>query len=119
MKEEKSGTIDRLTISRAKILPWHKMTMVKANADREAEAPQRALAAQQVDLAWTKPTVTRLSKLGYHPLLGARPLRRVIQDKVEDQIADLLVEDGDFRMLQIDVMGDGEIVVQAQKATEE
>jgi hypothetical protein len=48
MKEEKSDTIDRLTISRAKILPWHKMTMVKANADREAEAPQRALAAQQV-----------------------------------------------------------------------
>ncbi|MGD6846845.1 ATP-dependent Clp protease ATP-binding subunit [Rossellomorea aquimaris] len=38
---------------------------------------------------------SKLIELGYHPEFGARPLRRVIQERVEDKIADLLLdEDG-------------------------
>ncbi|WP_282137049.1 ATP-dependent Clp protease ATP-binding subunit [Rossellomorea aquimaris] len=38
---------------------------------------------------------SKLVELGYHPEFGARPLRRVIQERVEDKIADFLLdEDG-------------------------
>lgn len=33
-----------------------------------------------------------LARLGYSPKFGARPLRRVIQDKIEDQLTDLILE---------------------------
>ncbi|RLL40358.1 ATP-dependent Clp protease ATP-binding subunit [Oceanobacillus piezotolerans] len=52
-----------------------------------------------------------LVKLGYDPRFGARPLRRVIQDKVEDQLTDLLLEDTDIEKVNVDVI-DEEIVVQ-------
>ncbi|MNG21951.1 ATP-dependent Clp protease ATP-binding subunit ClpE [compost metagenome] len=34
-----------------------------------------------------------IAEIGYHPVFGARPLRRVMQEKVEDAIADLLLDD--------------------------
>ncbi len=36
--------------------------------------------------------IKQLAKLGFDPALGARPLRRVIQDKVEDNLAKLFLE---------------------------
>lgn len=35
--------------------------------------------------------VTKLAELGYDPSFGARPLRRVIQDKVDNPLADLIL----------------------------
>ncbi len=35
--------------------------------------------------------LNELANLGFDPTLGARPLRRVIQDKIEDQIANILL----------------------------
>ena len=35
----------------------------------------------------------QLVDLGYDPRFGARPLRRVIQDKIEDQLTDLILEE--------------------------
>lgn len=37
--------------------------------------------------------VEELAQLGYDPLYGARPLKRVIQDKVENSLAKLFLED--------------------------
>ncbi|MFT9427806.1 MAG: ATP-dependent Clp protease ATP-binding subunit [Sporolactobacillus sp.] len=34
----------------------------------------------------------KLAELGYNPEFGARPLRRVLEEKVEDKISDLLLE---------------------------
>ncbi|MFD1416551.1 ATP-dependent Clp protease ATP-binding subunit [Oceanobacillus jeddahense] len=45
----------------------------------------------------------RLVKLGYDPRFGARPLRRVIQDKVEDQLTDLILEGEDVTAVHVDV----------------
>ncbi|WP_040984609.1 ATP-dependent Clp protease ATP-binding subunit [Oceanobacillus jeddahense] len=44
-----------------------------------------------------------LVKLGYDPRFGARPLRRVIQDKVEDQLTDLILEGEDVTAVHVDV----------------
>jgi ATP-dependent Clp protease ATP-binding subunit ClpA len=37
--------------------------------------------------------VEKLAKQGYDPKFGARPLRRLLQDKVENEIANLLLQD--------------------------
>lgn len=34
----------------------------------------------------------KLAELGYHPAFGARPLRRVIQEQLEDRIADFMLD---------------------------
>lgn len=42
-----------------------------------------------------------LADFGYHPAFGARPLRRTIQEQVEDKVADLLLENADLRELRL------------------
>lgn len=52
----------------------------------------------------------KLVKLGYDPRFGARPLRRVIQDKIEDQLTDLILDAEAVESVHVDV-DKGEIVV--------
>jgi ATP-dependent Clp protease ATP-binding subunit ClpE len=58
-----------------------------------------------------------LAKLGYSPLFGARPLRRVIQEKIEDQITDLLLDSPEIVELDI-TTEENEIKVISKKAHE-
>ncbi|MFD2656457.1 ATP-dependent Clp protease ATP-binding subunit [Gracilibacillus thailandensis] len=51
-----------------------------------------------------------LADKGYDPRFGARPLRRVIQDKVEDGITDLVLEEEDVKQIEI-VFENEDIVV--------
>jgi ATP-dependent Clp protease ATP-binding subunit ClpC len=52
-----------------------------------------------IDLKVEKGAIELLSEQGYDPVYGARPLRRVIQNAVEDTVAERLLEskikDGD------------------------
>ncbi|MEI2666155.1 ATP-dependent Clp protease ATP-binding subunit [Rossellomorea sp. LJF3] len=52
----------------------------------------------------------KLVELGYHPAFGARPLRRVIQERVEDKIADFLLDEEGVTELTVSVEND-EIIV--------
>ena len=60
----------------------------------------------------TPEAVDLLAELGYDPDMGARPMKRIIQQKVEDPLSDALLggqfEDGDT--LIIDTK-DGDIVI--------
>jgi ATP-dependent Clp protease ATP-binding subunit ClpE len=51
-----------------------------------------AAEAQGVKVTVTDEAKKKLAELGYHPTFGARPLRRVIEEKVEDAIADLVLD---------------------------
>jgi ATP-dependent Clp protease ATP-binding subunit ClpC len=51
------------------------------------------LQAQQIELVVTAEAKDHLIKLGYDMDYGARPLRRVIQNMVEDQLAEALLTD--------------------------
>lgn len=53
----------------------------------------------------------QLVKLGYDPRFGARPLRRVIQDKIENQLTDLILEDQSIENVQV-VVVNNEVIVQ-------
>ncbi|HZG61338.1 MAG TPA: AAA family ATPase [Anoxybacillus sp.] len=48
----------------------------------------------------------KLAEIGYHPAFGARPLRRAIQEHVEDEIADLLLEKDEVKQIYITVEND-------------
>ena len=46
------------------------------------------MADNQLHVTVSDAAKQQLAKLGYNPALGARPLRRVIQDQIADQLAD-------------------------------
>jgi len=65
------------------------------------------LKEQNMELEITREAKEKLVELGYHPAFGARPLRRVIQEKIEDEIADVLLEENeDIKQLIVDIEED-------------
>ncbi|MEH7609331.1 hypothetical protein, partial [Priestia megaterium] len=54
----------------------------------------------------------KLAELGYHPAFGARPLRRAIQEQLEDRITDLLLDDADVSTVNVTLNEASEITVQ-------
>ncbi|WP_284141557.1 MULTISPECIES: ATP-dependent Clp protease ATP-binding subunit [unclassified Virgibacillus] len=71
---------------------------------------EETMEESEIAITITDEAKHELARLGYDARFGARPLRRVIQDKVEDQITDLLLENGEVKAIHIDVRND-EIVV--------
>ncbi|QQE80146.1 ATP-dependent Clp protease ATP-binding subunit [Alicyclobacillus sp. SO9] len=51
------------------------------------------LSEQGIALSWSDEVARHIGLKGYHPAYGARPLRRMIQEIVEDPIADLLLDE--------------------------
>jgi len=54
-------------------------------------ALRRLMTEQRVGLEVSADAVAWLAERGHHPDYGARPLRRLLQDSVQDAIADLLI----------------------------
>lgn len=48
----------------------------------------------------TQPVQEKLVELGYDPTMGARPLRRVIQEQIEDRIADFVLDNPNVKNLE-------------------
>lgn len=57
------------------------------------------LAVQGLHVHVTEPVENKLVDLGYDPAMGARPLRRVIQEQIEDRIADYYLDHSDIKNL--------------------
>lgn len=68
------------------------------------------LSEQNIELTVTTAAKHKLAKLGYHPSFGARPLRRIIQEHIEDKIADVLLDEEIVDKLAVNVV-DGQIIV--------
>ena len=68
------------------------------------------LREQNYQLTITDEAKEFLAKKGYNPDYGARPLRRVIQETVEDGITDLLLDETDVSKITVELV-DEEIVV--------
>jgi ATP-dependent Clp protease ATP-binding subunit ClpE len=69
---------------------------------------------QEVQLEVTKKAKEKVAELGYHPAFGARPLRRVIQEQLEDKISDALLDNPEINVLTI-VLNNEEITVEAKQ----
>jgi ATP-dependent Clp protease ATP-binding subunit ClpB len=78
--------------------------IVELNIDRLS----RRLAERRLQLAVTPEARTWLTEHGYDPIYGARPLRRLMQQQIDDQLANLLlaglVTDGS--LVRVDVRSD-------------
>ena len=57
---------------------------------------------QGMELTITESAKMKLAELGYSPQFGARPLRRMIQQYVEDGITDVILEEDDVSSITID-----------------
>ncbi|MFB6465698.1 AAA family ATPase [Cytobacillus sp. Hz8] len=73
---------------------------------------KESLKEQYIELTVTDEVKKKLATLGYHPAFGARPLRRVIQEKLEDKIADTIIENPDSKKLQA-IIENEQIVLQS------
>jgi len=76
------------------------------------------LAQQDIHVHVTTPVEEKLVELGYDPSMGARPLRRVIQEQIEDRIADYYLDHSDTKNLTAK-MSNGDIIIETATTTEE
>lgn len=68
------------------------------------------LKENDISITVTEDAKKKLVSLGYDKRFGARPLRRVIQDRIEDQLTDLILESDDLEQVRAHIKN-GEIVV--------
>ena len=54
----------------------------------------KRLEGMEIHLTWDDAALDKLVDMGYDPVYGARPLRRVIQTQVEDRAAEMLLTGG-------------------------
>lgn len=74
------------------------------------------LAGQGLHIHVTEPVEEKLVTEGYNPAMGARPLRRVIQEEIEDRIADFYLDHADVKNL-VAKIEDGKITLAADEAS--
>ncbi|WHY68525.1 ATP-dependent Clp protease ATP-binding subunit [Neobacillus sp. SuZ13] len=77
---------------------------------------QVTLTEQKIELKLTTEAKEKLAQLGYHPAFGARPLRRVIQEQLEDKIADFILDQPEIKELTA-IVEDDEIKVVSHVTT--
>lgn len=63
-----------------------------------------------ISISLTDEAKEKIVQLGYDSRFGARPLRRVIQDEIENQLTDLILEEVDVKQVEV-VLEEDDIVV--------
>ena len=86
-----------------------KQNLVKI-VDLMLEDTNAMIADQGLSIHVTKDAKEKLVDLGYNPKMGARPLRRVIEEQIEDKVADYFLNNPRVDKLQAKVVK-GEIVI--------
>ena len=101
------------------IIVFHALTkdQITQIVDLELAKVAQRLTEYEITLQTTEEGRILLAELGYDPEMGARPLRRLIQTKVEDQLSDALLAGEFMRMdtILIDAE-DGEVVLRRETA---
>ena len=76
------------------------------------------LASNDIHLDVTAKVKEKLVDLGYDPKMGARPLRRTIQDYIEDAITDYYLEHPTDKNLKAIMTSNGKIIIKGKQKTE-
>ncbi|WP_224429261.1 ATP-dependent Clp protease ATP-binding subunit [Pediococcus acidilactici] len=74
---------------------------------------QKTLAKKDLTLEVTKPAKDWLMEQGYDEAMGARPLRRVIEQQILDKVTDFYLDHLDVKNLKADLVDD-QIVIEAK-----
>nr|ADI17958.1 ATPases with chaperone activity, ATP-binding subunit [uncultured Chloroflexi bacterium HF0200_09I09] len=86
---------------------------IRQIVDLELKDVRQNLREKEITLEVTKTLLDHLGEEGFDPVFGARPLRRVIQNEVEDRLSDALLE-GEFvegATIRLDYV-DGEVTAE-------
>ena len=76
------------------------------------------LREKEINISLTETAQDKLIELGYSPTMGARPLRRIIQEQIEDRVADFYLDHPHIKHIAFDTDDTGEIIVN-EKTVEE
>ena len=82
------------------------------------EDVNKRLATNDIHLEVTDKVKEKLVDLGYDPKMGARPLRRTIQDHIEDAITDFYLENPSEKDLKAVMTSNGKIIIKSAKKVE-
>ncbi|KRN94963.1 ATP-dependent Clp protease ATP-binding subunit [Pediococcus stilesii] len=74
---------------------------------------QKTLSKKDLTLEVTKPAKDWLMEQGYDEAMGARPLRRVIEQQIRDKVTDFYLDHLDVKNLKADLVDD-EIVIESK-----
>lgn len=78
----------------------------------------KRLSSNNIHLDVTEKVKEKLVDLGYDPKMGARPLRRTIQDYIEDAITDYYLENPSEKDLKAVMTSKGKIVIKSKNKAE-
>ena len=78
----------------------------------------KRLSSNNIHLDVTDKVKEKLVDLGYNPKMGARPLRRTIQDYIEDAITDYYLENPSEKELKAVMTSKGKIMIKSKNKTE-
>ncbi len=84
---------------------------IRGIADIQIQLLHQRLQDNDLGLEVSDAVLDKIAALGYDPVYGARPLKRVIQNRIENQLAQQMLQ-GDFvagDVIAIDLDGDGEL----------
>ncbi len=76
---------------------------------------KKMLEAKGIGLECDDAGIKKLAGLGFDPKFGARPLRRLIQEKIENEIANIILADGLKRRDTVIIDGEAKISVRKRK----
>ncbi|OQQ78191.1 ATP-dependent Clp protease ATP-binding subunit [Ligilactobacillus salivarius] len=87
---------------------------LKEIIDLMLDEVNKTLAKKGLDLVVTDAAKNYLIEQGYDEAMGARPLRRVIEQQIRDKVTDFYLDNVDVKHLLAD-MKDGELVISERK----
>jgi ATP-dependent Clp protease ATP-binding subunit ClpB len=97
-----------------------KPDVIRKIVDIQIEEVRKRLAEKDITLTLSEAALSYLAKEGYNPQYGARPLRRIIQTKILNHVAHLMISKGLLSggAIMVDVKND-EFVFEVKKGKEE
>lgn len=78
----------------------------------------KALADKEIVVNISDKAKAKLIDLGYNPSMGARPLRRIIQEQIEDRVADHYLDHPADKNISFDVNDQNEIEIKQASAVQ-
>ena len=103
------GIIEFKTLSKDNLLQIVELMLADVN---------KRLSSNNIHLDVTDKVKEKLVDLGYNPKMGARPLRRTIQDYIEDAITDYYLENPSEKDLKAVMTSKGKIQIKSAKKAE-
>ena len=65
---------------------------IKEIAKLMLKSLEKRLNANEINVTFTESAVSKIAKSGFDPVYGARPLRRAIQNEIEDMLSEEIID---------------------------